>query len=68
MNDFKKELEVLINKHSLENASNTPDFILANYIGMCLDAYNITLQTREKWYGRNIEDKNGVVEIKNNGI
>jgi len=55
MSEFKKELEILINKHSLENDSNTPDFILANYIAMCLEAYNVTLQSREQWYGRNIE-------------
>ncbi len=58
MNEFKKELEILINKHSLENDSNTPDFILANYMAMCLDAYNITLQSREQWYGREIEKIN----------
>jgi hypothetical protein len=57
MSKFKKELEVLINKHSIENESNTPDFILANYIAMCLDAYNVTLKSREEWYGRNIENK-----------
>ena len=26
--EFKKDLETLINKHSMENLSNTPDFIL----------------------------------------
>jgi hypothetical protein len=49
---FKQELEHLINKHCLENDSDTPDFILANYLTGCLKIFNETLQAREKWYGR----------------
>ncbi len=52
MMDFEKELEALINKYSQENASNTPDFILAKYLSACLDAYNAAVQQRETWYGR----------------
>jgi hypothetical protein len=47
---FKKELEHLINKYSQENASNTPDFILANYLNACLEAFNVASQQREAWY------------------
>ena len=32
MEEFKKELAQLINKHSMENGSNTPDFILAEFL------------------------------------
>jgi hypothetical protein len=46
---FKKDLEGLINHHSLENLSNTPDFILADYIVNCLLAYNIAVNCRDKW-------------------
>ena len=49
---FEKELEHLINKHSQENASNTPDFILAQYLIGCLAAWNQAVQQRETWYGR----------------
>jgi hypothetical protein len=49
---FKKELRDLLNKHSKENGSNTPDFILAKYLVGCLDTFNAALQEREKWYGR----------------
>ena len=49
---FKKELEQLINSHSLENESNTPDFILAQYIENCLRAFTEATQQRETWYGR----------------
>jgi len=50
--DFKKELEEVINRYSMENASNTPDFILANYLLDCLNAFNQACQMRETWYGR----------------
>ena len=50
--EFEKELEHLINKHSLENDSNTPDFILAHYLVECLHNWNDAVTARENWYGR----------------
>ena len=52
MSDFEKELTALINRHSLENESNTPDFILAQYLTACLAAFAVATQQRETWYGR----------------
>ena len=49
---FGKELEALINKHCQENASNTPDYLLAQYLLGCLAAFNTVVQQRETWYGR----------------
>lgn len=49
---FIKELEAIINKYSMENASNTPDFILAQYLCNCLRAWEEATQQREIWYGR----------------
>ncbi|HEC65782.1 MAG TPA: hypothetical protein ENI23_10830 [bacterium] len=49
--DFKKELESLINRHSKENDSDTPDFILARYMNECLLAFNTATQHLEEWYG-----------------
>lgn len=37
---FERELQILINKHSEENDSNTPDYILANFLSNCLKAFN----------------------------
>lgn len=51
MSKFSRELEELINKHSLENESNTPDFILANYILNSLMAYTTAVNERTLWYG-----------------
>lgn len=52
--EFKKELADLINRHSLENCSNTPDFILAEYLADCLDQFNKASNAREKWYGKSL--------------
>lgn len=51
---FEKELEHLINKYSKENGSNTPDFVLAQFLSQCLEVFNQTMKVREKWYGREI--------------
>ncbi len=48
---FEKELQELINKHNEESASNTPDFVLAQYLEACLVAFNTATQRRETWYG-----------------
>jgi len=50
--NFLKDLAELINRHSQENASNTPDFILAQFLSGCLDSFNTAIQQRETWYGR----------------
>lgn len=50
--EFRKRLEQLINSESMENGSNTPDFILAEFLCDVLEAYDRTQQAREKWYGR----------------
>ena len=42
----------VLNCHSTENASNTPDFILAQYLIGCLAAWNAAVQQREAWCGR----------------
>lgn len=49
---FHEELLALINKHSMENTSNTPDWILAQYLIECLSAFDGATQLRESWYGR----------------
>lgn len=50
LNTFEKELQTLINKYNLENKSDTPDFILAEYLKNCLEAYNKAVQARDKWF------------------
>lgn len=47
---FEQELQRLINSHSQENGSDTPDFILAQYMQNCLTNFNIAVNARTKWY------------------
>jgi hypothetical protein len=53
---FKEDLTALINKYSLENGSNTPDFLLADYLLQCLAVFDVTIAHREAWYGRGYHD------------
>jgi len=49
---FVDALIDIINCHSQENASDTPDFIFAQYMESCLAAFTTASQQREAWYGR----------------
>lgn len=49
--EFERQLRALLNITSQENESNTPDFILAEYLSQCLDAFNLAVVCRDKWYG-----------------
>jgi hypothetical protein len=52
MEDLYKELTRLLNRHSAENKSYTPDYILAVYLLDCLQAFENAVIRREDWYGR----------------
>ncbi len=55
MEGLAKDIECLINKWSREEDSNTPDFILAEYLLACLSAFEVASNRREVWY--NVEHK-----------
>lgn len=44
---LEKELRDLLNRHSVENESDTPDFVLSQYLLDCLAAYNCAVRARE---------------------
>lgn len=48
--EFKKDLAEVINKHSREQYSNTPDFILADYLYWCLANYQNTINANFDWH------------------
>jgi len=52
MSDFREDLIALINTHSMENVSDTPDWILAEYLIACLKTFDAVTEAREEWYGR----------------
>lgn len=47
--DFKNEIRRLINMYSKENESNTPDFVLANYMMDSLMAFEKAVISRDSW-------------------
>lgn len=55
---FVQELEGLINKHSVENISNTPDFILAKFMFDCLKGFEKASLERERWFSVSLDIKN----------
>lgn len=38
--DFEKALTALINEHGLDNATDTPDYLLAEFLVGCLKAFS----------------------------
>ncbi len=48
---FKAELVHLVNRHSMENESNTPDYLLADYLMDCLHAYKRVHNRTNDWFG-----------------
>lgn len=55
--EFRKELQTVLNKYNKENESDTPDFILAQYLEDCLYTFDIAIKARENWYKNNVNVK-----------
>ena len=51
MSNFRKELEQLINRNSKESGSDTPDFVLAEFLNDSLMAFDKATKLRGAWYG-----------------
>lgn len=51
---FEQELSRLINRHSVENYSGTPDYILAQFLEGVLKQFELTIATRAKWRGESL--------------
>lgn len=47
---FEAELARLLNRHSIDNSTDTPDFILANYMKDCLVAYRRARMWTSAWH------------------
>ncbi len=48
--EFERDLAAIINKHSMEQSSNTPDFILARFLARVLDAYGESVGANHEWH------------------
>jgi len=51
MEQFKKELEVLINKHSIENHADMPDFMLAQMVCDFIVDVGSHIKANLDWHG-----------------
>ena len=49
-NEFERELSALLNRHSMEKMSDTPDYILAEYLVDCLEAYHKVAKARKNYF------------------
>ena len=47
MSSFKKDLIALLNAHSQEGSSDTPDFILAQYLMVALNGFESAVSERD---------------------
>lgn len=63
MTELRKQIETAINCTSSENVSNTPDFILAEYLTDCLAAFDKATNRREDWHS---EDGNPRLSLSDN--
>jgi hypothetical protein len=51
---FSRALAALLNKYSIENDSNTPDYALASYLAGCLNAFESAVKMRDTFHGKDI--------------
>ncbi|MFA5312881.1 MAG: hypothetical protein WC375_06110 [Methanomassiliicoccales archaeon] len=51
MEAFEKELTELLNKHSIENVADMPDFLLAGMICRMIEAMGPSVKKTLDWYG-----------------
>ena len=51
MEAFEKELEELINKHSIENTVDMPDFVLAGMLCRMIEAMGPSIKKNLDWHG-----------------
>lgn len=52
ISELEQELTTLLNQHCAENGSDTPDFLLAEFLMGCLEQWNRSVRQRDIWYGR----------------
>jgi hypothetical protein len=48
---LERDLERLLNQHSVENGSNTPDYVLASLLKATLDTWELHMKERDRWWG-----------------
>ena len=54
---LRKKIQNILNYECAESESDTPDFILAEYLMACLSAFDQAVLKRENWYGRKPDEE-----------
>lgn len=63
--NLEEEMANVLNRFCAENESNTPDWILAQFLLNCLSAWNRGVQQRETLYGRDARPTStNILEMK----
>lgn len=67
---LRDQLSEILNRNSRENASNTPDYILADFMLACLAAFETEVKRRDAWHGReeDVRPKIPVTDMPYKGI
>ena len=65
---FQEKLRSLINEYSMEEHSNTPDFILAEYLNICLQAFGLAMAKRDRWYAAPTKAAEQSVQLTGSGL
>lgn len=55
MISFEEDLTQVINRHSAENVSGTPDYLLARMLLETLKTFNEVVTARAEWRGESCE-------------
>lgn len=55
---LQQELQTLLNRYNMEGNSHTPDYVLAQYLERCLDAFDEATRARDRFYGVHLEPGN----------
>lgn len=59
---FRRDLAELLNANSMEAGSDTPDFVLAEFMADCLTAFDMATQARDVWYSKDVLRPKGEVK------
>jgi hypothetical protein len=47
---LREDIRTAINRNSAENGSDTPDWLLTDYLMACLENFDKTVHNRSRWY------------------
>lgn len=58
--DFRVDLEELLNSNNKENGSDTPDYVLAQFLIASLASFDLAVRLRDQYYGEDRTSQNRI--------